>query len=354
MMMRSTSQELRVLLVGGYGKIGQIVAEELHHLQLGVVTIAGRNLSMARRAAERIGRSIRWAMFDANRFDEHERLLVNDNDVVIVCIDQDDLHLVRYCIEHRVMYLDITAKTDFINNLSILHETAVSNEALVLTGLGLCPGLTTLMATQLTTQHPGTDRVDTGLMLGLGEAHGKASVEWTLDNYLNDFKLRGEMVRSFWRHQSFVFGRNSKRKAYRFNFSDQHTLSEHFHPNAYATYLCFDSIVTSWIFHVLKRLRLDRLLKKRILRAITIRLFSALTFGSKGFSCTCSAFKSGEVIATLRCSGTSTNHVTAAVVIAAMMQLRWLRPSGVRDIHETLTLSKLKVLVSSRLITFHD
>jgi saccharopine dehydrogenase (NAD+, L-lysine forming) len=353
-MMRPTSRELRVLLVGGYGKIGQLIAEELHHLQLGVVTIAGRNLSMARRAAERIGRSVRWAMFDVNRFDEYDRLLVNDSDVVIVCVDQNDLHLVRYCIEHRVIYLDITAKTDFINNLLILHETAVANETLVLTGLGLCPGLTTLMATQLTTLHPETDKVDTGLMLGLGEAHGKASIEWTLDNYLNDFTLRGESVRSFWRHQIFVFGGKSTRKAYRFNFSDQHTLSKHFYPNAYATYLCFDSIVTTWIFYVLKRLRLDGSLKKRILRTITIRLFSALSFGSKGFFCTCSAFKSGKVIAALRCSGTSTNHATAAVVVAAIMQLRWLRPSGVRDIHEILTLSKLKEFVSARLITFHN
>jgi saccharopine dehydrogenase (NAD+, L-lysine-forming) len=351
--MRSNTHP-RILLIGGSGKVGQLIAEEIHRLCLGVVTIAGRTAAKAMSAAERIDRSVRWAIFDINSFGTHEQLLIKESDLVIVCIDQHDLHWVSYCIEHRVMYLDITAKTDFINSLPSLHEKAVMNDTLVLTGLGLCPGITTLLAAQLTMYHPEADAFNTGLMLGLGEAHGKASIEWTLDNYLNDFKLRGEMVRSFWHHRSFYFGRKSAIKAYRFNFSDQHTLTDGHYPNVYATYLCFDSAVTTRLFYFFKRLGIDRLLKKPFFRTATIGLFSALTFGSKGFSCESSALRAGKVIDTLRCSGVSTNHATAAVVIAAIMQLRSTRVSGVRDIRELLTLEKLKLLVSSRQIIFHE
>lgn len=66
-------------------------------------------------------------------------------------------------------------------------------------------------------------------MLGLGDAHGKAAIEWTIDNLRMDFATvdQGQILQ----HTSSTDGKSihfgnalGEHTAYRFHFADQHIL----------------------------------------------------------------------------------------------------------------------------------
>ncbi|MEB4616111.1 hypothetical protein [Leucobacter sp. M11] len=71
--------------------------------------------------------------------------------------------------------LDISASAAYLAALAAAPATR-TGAALVL-GVGLAPGLTTALARALDTR-PG-DEIDLGIMLGSGERHGPAAVDWT-------------------------------------------------------------------------------------------------------------------------------------------------------------------------------
>ncbi|SEL81500.1 hypothetical protein SAMN04488688_10636 [Paenibacillus sp. cl141a] len=92
-----------------------------------------------------------------------------------------------------------------------------------------------------------TKSVDISIMLGLGDRHGKAAVEWTVDNLLSTYQVMENhclrTVASFSAGSSVPFGRKiGRKKVYRFPFSDQSTLSHTMGVSTVSTRLGFDSI----------------------------------------------------------------------------------------------------------------
>ena len=201
----------------------------------------------------------------------------------------------EYCLRRGKVYLDITAKSDFLHNLRELDDLAKENGSLAIVNLGLCPGFTNLVAAELTSKFPFAEEVVTGLMLFLGEAHGRASIEWTIDNYTNDFIYSGRRQKSFVAPLSFTFpGFSTPRNAYRFNFPDQHALKITYEHCDFATYLCFDSNFVTKLLHALRSSRVDGFLKIGWVRSFFVRVLSKFSFGQMGFSGECVAISKGK------------------------------------------------------------
>lgn len=68
--------------------------------------------------------------------------------------------------------LDISASAGYLSRLQ-----AASPQAAMVLGVGLAPGLSTLMVAAL--DHEPGDDIDVAIMLGAGEKHGPAAVQWT-------------------------------------------------------------------------------------------------------------------------------------------------------------------------------
>lgn len=90
---------------------------------------------------------------------------------------------------------------------------------------------------------------------------------------------------------SFTEGRETdfgpllgRRKAYRFNFSDQHALPRTLAIPSVSTRLCFDSAAVTGLLAWLKALGLLRLLKRPLLRKAAVRLFGKIRLGSELFA----------------------------------------------------------------------
>lgn len=332
-----------ILLVGGYGSVGRLIAKLLKTRKMGTVVIAGRNEDKARLAAISIDQSFQWAEFDVELFGEKEKELVERSHIVVICLDQSKTLFAEYCLRAGKIYLDITAKSDFLKEIVRLDKVAVENKSLAIVSLGLCPGLTNLIGAELHSTFPDAEKIVTGLLLFLGEAHGRASVDWTLDNYARDFLYSGKKERSFMNFFWFEFsGFRGARKAWRFNFSDQHALKETFEQSDFETYLCFDSAFVTRMLHVLKVCRLDRLLEVPLFRSVAVNVFSAFSFGKTGFSGRVLGILNGKSIGDISFSGGHTGFATASFAVEAIRLAIALKDvHGVKHIHQVFHLDEL-------------
>ena len=93
--------------------------------------------------------------------------------------------------------------------------------------MGLAPGLTNLLARRCAQTLEAGRSIDVFVLLGLGEAHGEAAVRWTVENLVKRFPAPGAgMVESLTDPKSTTFpGGYGVRRAYRFDFADQHVIS---------------------------------------------------------------------------------------------------------------------------------
>ena len=61
------TREVIILLVGGYGHVGKLIAERIKESGKGIAIIAGRDVDKARNAAKSIDRKFLWAACDIEK-----------------------------------------------------------------------------------------------------------------------------------------------------------------------------------------------------------------------------------------------------------------------------------------------
>jgi|GEM_PF-5782208 len=147
-----------------------------------------------------------------------------------MCLDQTDTAFVERCFANDLHYIDISANDPFLKKVEALRNTMKGSRTTALLSVGLAPGLTNLLAAHSNTLLDQTALIHISIMLGLGDSHGRTAMEWTLDQLCADF----EVVENGSSRRAFTFkegirtdfgGTLGRRKAYRFNFSDQHSLA---------------------------------------------------------------------------------------------------------------------------------
>jgi saccharopine dehydrogenase-like NADP-dependent oxidoreductase len=154
--------------------------------------------------------------------------------------------------------------------------------------VGLAPGLTNLLASHCTAVLEEVHNVDIFLLLGMGEVHGESSNQWVLDNLNSEYHVRqsGEekRVQAFGEFKRTVFpGDAGKRSAFRFNFSDQHTVVRTLGIDSASTWTCFDSAFFTWFFYVEKKLGLLSLLRFATVKGMYLKLLGSIHMGSDVF-----------------------------------------------------------------------
>lgn len=121
-------------------------------------------------------------------------------------------------------------------------------------------------------------------MLGLGNRHGQAAINWTLQEALHSFERYEDnqkvIVNSFIDKGQVYFDENyGSRTAYDFNFADQHVLRYTLSIPLVKTRLCFDSALVTKGLHILKKTRLVHWIPIRLLTY----LFSTIHIGKLKF-----------------------------------------------------------------------
>lgn len=249
-----------------------------------------------------------------------------------------------------IHYIDVTASYDFFSRVEKLDHAAVAGGAIALLSVGLAPGISNLLARRTYEFLDRTDRTDITIMLGLGDAHGQAAIEWTIDHLDGSYTVeeagRSRLVGSFTDGRAVSLGAPwGKRQAYRFNFADQHVLVRTLGIPAVATRLCLDSAWMTGLLHMLKLAGITRLLAFNPIRTAAVRVFGSMRFGSDAFALKVEAsgiLDGKPVIAECLLHGSNESAMTAKAAAAAAASLyRAARDPGVYHIEQLFRLEDL-------------
>lgn len=315
-----------VLVVGGYGNVGQRIARLLAKECGDRLLIAGRHKGRAQRFAAAVNGRAR--VIDIANPESFAGALQGVK-LVVMCLDTADLKFAHACIAQGAHYIDITATYAVIERLGYLHDLARANKVTMITSVGLAPGLTNLLAKACVQSSPGkVGHIDLHLLFGLGDHHGRAALEWTVDRLGQPFEIAAadgqRTVIPFQDSANAEFPPPlGERATYRFDFSDQHTLPHTLNVPSVSTWLTFDDAGLARRLSRLARTGVLQWTRYRWLRHLTILLLRLLRAGSSRFA-VCVQGTNDSDTAKVTCftaTGVEESHATAVIAAETVRQV---------------------------------
>ncbi|TYR81325.1 saccharopine dehydrogenase [Priestia megaterium] len=316
-----------ILVVGGYGHVGSLICQKLGKRYPGKVIAAGRKLSNAIEFCQTTNGTVLPLELDITKPLPLD--LFDTVKLVIMCLDQRNIDFVHACFSSQVAYIDISANYSFLSRIEKLEAEAIKNETAAVLSVGLAPGLTNLLASHIKSCLDYTEAIDIYVMLGLGDRHGKAAIEWTVDNLNTSFYVYSNRehvkVDPFRNGKTTYFGRElGERTGYRFNFSDQHSLPHTLQVPSVSTRLCFDSRVMTKLIALSKRAGIFHLLKYQSLRKMMVWFLSKIRWGKEIYALKIDAWgevNGKKVLAEADIHGQQEALITAAIAAKAGEEL---------------------------------
>lgn len=147
----------KVLVLGGYGAVGIPLMKQLAKVPEISAYSAGRDPARAD------------VVVDLKEPGAYSTV-VRDFDVVVNASGFEDVRLADEAVRGGAAFVDITATSSYCEELEAVDGP-------VLMGVGLAPGLTSVLATEA--HRLGDGPVDILIGLGGGELHGPAATAWT-------------------------------------------------------------------------------------------------------------------------------------------------------------------------------
>ncbi|BDA67920.1 Saccharopine dehydrogenase [Calothrix sp. PCC 7716] len=132
----------RVLILGGRGRIGSSVAQDIVAHTEAEVTITGRSPIIK----PNDGR-LQFLQLDLAE-DDKLRTAISNSDVVVHCagpFHYRDAKVLKYCIEHGVNYLDVSDHRSFTIKALKYHKDAVKSGITAIVNTGIFPGISNSM-----------------------------------------------------------------------------------------------------------------------------------------------------------------------------------------------------------------
>ncbi|MBD3858881.1 saccharopine dehydrogenase NADP-binding domain-containing protein [Bacillus sp. 28A-2] len=337
----------QVMVIGGYGHVGQQLCLQLSEVYPGQIVAAGRSYEKAEQFSRQTKGRVLPYQLDVSKPLHSD--WIDQTKLVIMCLDQDGTSFTEAVLRSGIDYIDISAKGAYLEQVAKLDQQHIGATALL--SVGLAPGLTNLLAAKAASMLSSVDQIDIGIMLGMGDQHGKAAIEWTLDHVHTDYELtehhQRKRVRSFTGGKQVNFGgKLGKRYAYRFPFSDQQTLPSTLHVPSVTTRLCFDSRVATRALAFTRSLGMTSLLTVPKIKERAISMIQSTQMGTDQYAVKVEATgMDGNKIhqAALGIKGHDESKATAQVACSAALHLlnRRFQP-GVFHIEELFSLTYTK------------
>lgn len=262
-----------ILIVGGYGHVGRLIAKQLVDHSSESIIVAGRNVAKAQALAQHYPDRLSARQLDLANPAQYAAALKGVK-LVIVCVEQQNHFFAAECFKRGIDYIDISASRSMLEAIEALDPLAQQHGATAVLSVGLAPGLTNLLAAYLVQLLEQTDRLEITVVLNLGESHGVDSLRWMLEQTNATFQWHGSfatyLISGFSEGRvvqlPLPFGR---RKAYRFDFADQHFLRTSLGVPEVSTRVCFDSPFATRSLAIAKRIGLTNYLAKLKLEWLT-------------------------------------------------------------------------------------
>ena len=171
---------MRVLLIGGYGNFGTLIAQRLAEEPDLTVIVAGRSLEKAQALAERLGAEAARLDIDGDL----DRSLREIRPTVVIHtsgpFQTQAYHVAEACIRNGAHYLDLADARDFVVGIDALDEAAKQAGVLVASGASTVPGLTSAIIARHASSFARLDAIDFGIGTAQRTNRGLATVEAVL------------------------------------------------------------------------------------------------------------------------------------------------------------------------------
>jgi len=312
-----------ICLLGGYGDVGLRLAALLHqHTQMHIV-LAGRNGPRAQSAARDIGPRCQGMALDVGTADAAARLTE-----MALCINLTEAtppELAASLVAAGTHFIDSAATPAYVAGLARAIATVSAPRATAILQTGLAPGLTNLLAAQMTREHPKTRSIDILIQMGMGTHHGAAATQWTLQALAQTYPMKwngawqevrtGANTRTFETDEGPVH-------AIGFAFIDQASIARDLDLTGARTFLAVDP---GWMTRVLRGLTRAPLrgLMRRYSAPLTRIMQRGPTMGGTGTRLALEGLNgTGEVIATRSLTGGPQADITAEVIAQAVIALQ--------------------------------
>ena len=262
----------KIMIIGGHGEVGSLIVEALRDQDL---ILAGRNEKAMRAYCTQHRLQADIQVLDIHHFNP---ALFEDVRFLIVCVDQNETHLLSYCIAQGIDYMDVSANAAFIAKARRLPISSNSN---VLLGVGIAPGVSNVLAETLLRETSASPSIYLDIYLGLGDHHGIAAIDWTLAAMVEPYTdPNGAPLQPF-RHRNPL--KITKQPTYNFNFADQHILKLKYPHTSFQTYLGFDQGWASRLFNLMARTHLLQALRFPFIRKQVSWLLNKKWLGNDSF-----------------------------------------------------------------------
>lgn len=257
---------MRVVIVGGYGVFGSLLSELLvrdgHTLW-----IAGRDLAKAEQLAGRLGAHA----LGVDLFRDPEQVFTVTPDVVVDAAGPyqlygaDPYRLARLCIEQGVHYLDLSDSAAFTAGIGRLDQDAEAEGVCVLSGASSVPGLSSVVATHLSTDLDQIIAIDTAILPGNKAPRGRSVIASILGSVGQPIRLwqgGAWTARAGWSGgRAFQLDKTMRRTGYLISVPDCELFPQHFDALSVRFYAGLElpimNAALSWLRHARKIWTLD-------------------------------------------------------------------------------------------------
>jgi hypothetical protein len=178
-----------VIIFGGYGVFGSLIAQELVSRGLSV-TIAGRQESKGQKLKEKLGQGVQVQIADVKN--RHSTLsALHAHSIAVHCagpFHENETTLLEACLERGCHYLDISDDRTYIARVRGLHEDFLEKGLSAVYGASSLPGISGALASMLAQERKDPPQeIRVVLFIGNRNPKGEAAFE-------SVFKIFGKSI----------------------------------------------------------------------------------------------------------------------------------------------------------------
>lgn len=329
----------KILIVGGYGQVGQTVSEVLGKKYPSKLIVAGRDSSKAKVLIKRLNIEATASTIDLNESEPNE-INLKEVQIAICCIEflKND-NFIQSCIQNGIHYTEIATSYEAYQRF-LKYRTAINNAGIcVVPGVGLMPGMSAVFAKRAVSKLGEVRQLKSYVLLGLGEEHGLDALRWMIQYANQDFMIKTDKglkhAHSFTDpEKERLLDEEISRKFYRFNFGDQHIIPRIMNVKMAETRLAFDIPFISFLFRLIKGFGLMPMLEKINPKNIR-KALNSFRIGTKKFAVQTHCYqKETEFIYLIK--GLKEARATGLIAAYTVMKLYQSRVKGITNFEDLI------------------
>jgi saccharopine dehydrogenase-like NADP-dependent oxidoreductase len=318
-------QKDKILIVGGYGNVGTAVSKILAKKFPAKIIIAGRNIEKGQKLIDELNLKAKAVKLNLNTEDFNE-ISFEEIHTVINCVEfLKNSRLIHKCIQFKINYTELATSFEAYNRLlKFIKEFEDAGTCLV-PGVGLMPGISGIFVQNAISRLKQISKVQSYVLLGLGENHGLDAIRWMMDNATKSYSLKTEngmkQVYPFSKPVKMQLLNEKKgRNFYPFNFGDQHIIVKTNQAEFAQTYVAFDSRFTTGLIAVSQKAGLLKGLSKIKPKSIK-KWLAKFRIGTEKFTVQthCQGVNKNEII--YSAEGYNEANATGVIAVYAVLQL---------------------------------